>query len=113
MERHDPPSSEDKPGKKKKVQSLIDKVYSRTNLALAWEKVKRNHGSAGIDEVTITEFEANKEFYLDLLYRKLREGTYQPKPVKRVEIAKSGGGVRKLGLPMIPSYCTSLQAAWG
>ncbi len=101
MERHDPPSSENKPGKKKKVHSLIDKVYSRTNLALAWEKVKRNHGSAGIDEVTITEFEANKEFYLDLLYRKLCEGTYQPKPVKRVEIAKSGGGVRKLGIPAV------------
>ena len=67
MERHDPPSAETNPGKKQKVQSLIDKVYSRTNLALAWEKVKRNHGSAGIDEVTITEFEANKEFYLDLL----------------------------------------------
>ena len=62
MERHDPPAAETKPGKKKKGQSLIDKVYSRTNLALAWEKVKRNHGSAGIDEGTITEFEANKEF---------------------------------------------------
>jgi RNA-directed DNA polymerase len=101
VERHDPPSSENKPGKKKKVHSLIDKVYSRTNLALAWEKVKRNHGSAGIDAVPITEFEANKEFYLDLLYRKLCEGTYQPKPVKRVEIAKSGGGVRKLGIPAV------------
>jgi hypothetical protein len=36
-------------------------------LALAWEKVKRNHGSAGIDEGTSTEVEANKEFYLELL----------------------------------------------
>jgi len=68
-------------------------------LALAWEKVKRNHGSAGIDAGTITEFEANKEFYLDLRYRQLREGTYQPKPGKRGEMAKSGGGVRKLGIP--------------
>src|SRR5713226_10676437 len=87
--------------RKRKVHSLIDKVYSRKNLDLAWEKVKQNRGSAGIDEVTITEFEANKEFYLDLLHRKLREGTYQPKPVKRVEIAKSGGGVRKLGIPAV------------
>ncbi len=99
--------------RKRKVHSLIDKVYSRKNLDLAWEKVKQNRGSAGIDEVTITEFEANKEIYLDLLHRKLREGTYRPKPVKRVEIAKSGGGVRKLGIPMVPSYCTSIQAAWG
>ena len=86
---------------KKKVHSLIDKVYSRTNLALAWEKVKQNHGSAGIDEVTLAQFEANQEFYLDLLHRKLRDGTYQPKPVKRVEIAKSGGGVRQLGIPAV------------
>ena len=68
---------------------------------LAWEKVKQNRGSAGIDEVTIMEFEASKEFYLELLRRKLREGTYRPKPVKRVEIAKSGGGVRKLGIPAV------------
>lgn len=101
MERHDSPSSESRPGKKKKIHSLIDKVYSRTNLALAWEKVKQNHGSAGIDEVTIAQFEANKEVYLELLHRKLREGTYQPKPVKRVEIAKSGAGVRKLGIPAV------------
>lgn len=86
---------------KRKVHSLIDKVYSRTNLALAWEKVKQNHGSAGIDAVTITEFEANKEFYLERLHRELRDGTYHPQPVKRVEIAKSDGGGRKLGIPAI------------
>jgi RNA-directed DNA polymerase len=63
--------------------------------------VKQNRGSAGIDEVTITEFEASKEFYLELLHRKLREGTYRPKPVKRVEIGKSGGGVRTLGIPAV------------
>jgi retron-type reverse transcriptase len=76
-------------------------VYSRKNLDLAWEKVKQNHGSAGIDAVTIAEFAASKEFYLELLHRKLREGTYRPKPVKRVEIAKSDGGVRKLGIPAV------------
>ena len=86
---------------KRKVHSLIDKVYSRTNLALAWEQGKQNHGSAGIDAVTIAEFEANKELYLERLHRQLREGTYQPKPVKRVEIGKSDGGVRKLGIPAI------------
>jgi hypothetical protein len=50
-------------------------VYSRQNLALAWEKVKQNHGSAGSDEVTSTEFEANKEGYRELVPHKLREGT--------------------------------------
>jgi hypothetical protein len=44
---------ESRQGRKRKVHSLIDKVFSRKNLELAWEKVKRNRGSAGIDEVTI------------------------------------------------------------
>jgi RNA-directed DNA polymerase len=51
-------------GIKHKVHSLIDKVYSRKNLELAWEKVKKNGGCAGIDEVTITQFEERKAYYL-------------------------------------------------
>jgi RNA-directed DNA polymerase len=70
-------------------------------LALAWEQVQQNHGSAGIDAVTITEFEANKEVYLERLHCQLRDGTYQPQPVKRIEIDKSEGGGRKLGIPVI------------
>jgi group II intron reverse transcriptase/maturase len=83
------------------VHSLIDKVYGRKNLELAWERVKRNRGSAGIDAVTIREFEARKDYYLDVLHRRLRDGTYRPKPVKRVEIPKPDGGVRKLGIPAV------------
>jgi RNA-directed DNA polymerase len=101
VEPQDPHVSEGRQGKKRKVHSLIDKVYGRKNLELAWEKVKKNRGSAGIDEVTIAQFEARKEYYLDLLHRKLRDGTYRPKPVKRVEIPKSEGGVRKLGIPSV------------
>ena len=86
---------------KRKVHSLIDKVYSRKNLELAWEKVRKNRGSAGVDDVTIAQFEACKDHYLEVLHRKLREGSYQPKPVKRVEIGKSDGGKRKLGIPAI------------
>ena len=85
----------------RKVHSLIDKVYSRTNLELAWEKVKKNRGSAGVDDVSIAQFEAHKEHYLEVLQRKLREDTYRPKPVKRVEIGKADGGKRKLGIPVI------------
>ena len=101
MEPQDPDTSKARQGKKKKVHSLIDKVFSRKNLELAWEKVKKNRGSAGIDDVTIAQFEARQECYLDLLHRKLREGTYRPQPVKRVEIPKSAGGVRKLGIPTV------------
>jgi RNA-directed DNA polymerase len=97
----DPPASKIEARKKQKVHSLIDKVFSRKNLELAWEKVKKNRGSAGVDEVTIAAFEERQEEYLDLLHRKLRDGTYQPKPVKRVEIVKSDGGIRKLGIPAV------------
>ena len=80
---------------------MIDKVYSRKNLELAWKKVKQNHGSAGIDEVTISKFEERKPYYLELLHQKLRDGSYRPKPVKRVEIPKPDGGIRKLGIPAV------------
>lgn len=83
------------------MHSLIDKVYSRKNLELAWEKVKRNKGSGGIDGVTIERFEERREYYLDLLHQKLRDGTYRPKPVKRVKIPKTGNDVRELGIPCI------------
>jgi len=87
--------------KKCKVHSLIDKVYSRKNLELAWERVKKNKGAAGVDEVTIARFEEHKDSYLDTLHRKLREGTYRPKPVRRVGIPKPDGGIRKLGIPAV------------
>jgi group II intron reverse transcriptase/maturase len=87
--------------KRQKVHSLIDKVYSQKNLELAWEKVRKNKGAAGVDEVTIARFEECKGYYLETLNRKLREGTYRPKPVRRVEIPKMAGGLRKLGIPAI------------
>lgn len=87
--------------KKRKVHSLIDKVYSRKNLELAWEKVKKNKGAAGVDEVTIARFEEHKDRYLDTLHRKLCEGAYCPKPVRRVPIPKPDGGIRKLGIPAV------------
>ena len=101
MGKRNPLASKRRRGRKRKVHSLIDKVFSRRNLELAWEKVKKNRGSAGMDEVTIAAFEKRKDYYLELLHRKLRDGTYRPKPVKRVEIPKSEGGVRKLGIPAV------------
>ena len=45
-------------GQKQKVHSLVDKVYSRENLKLAWERVRANQGASGADRVTIEDFEA-------------------------------------------------------
>src|SRR5262249_43825785 len=85
--------------RKQKVHSLVDKVYSRKNLKLAWERVRTNHGASGPDKVTIEEFEARLDENLERLHQELRVGTYQPQAVRRVEIPKRGapGKTRPLG----------------
>src|SRR5271167_4233954 len=60
-------------GQKQKVHSLVDKVYSRENLKLAWERVRANRGASGADRVTIGDFEANLDGNLGRLHRELRE----------------------------------------
>ncbi len=84
-----------------KVHSVIDKTFSHKNLELAWERVKKNWGSAGLDEGTVAKFEEGKEFYLGLLLHELGEDTYRPKAMKRIKIAKPEGGVRDLGIPTV------------
>jgi len=90
-------------GLKQKVHSLVDKVYSRTNLRLAWERVRANQGTGGTDGISIEDFEANLEINLDRLHQELRDGTYQPQPVRRIEIPKRGapGKTRPLGIPSV------------
>ena len=90
-------------GLKQKVHSLVDKVYSRTNLTLAWERVRANRGTGGTDGISIEDFEANLEINLDRLHRELRDDTYQPQPVRRIEIPKRGtpGKTRPLGIPSV------------
>jgi retron-type reverse transcriptase len=72
----------------KKVHSLIDKVYKRKNLEMAWERVKANRGSGGVDGQNLEAFEAQLEQQLDRLQRELKEGTYQPLPVRQHPIPK-------------------------
>src|SRR5258708_12329592 len=65
----------------KKVHSLIDKVYKRKNLEMAWEKVKENRGSGGIDGQSLAAFAAQLGPQLARLQRELQENTYQPPPL--------------------------------
>ena len=90
-------------GEKQKVHSLVDKVYARKNLQLAWERVRANRGASGTDRITIEEFEASLDANLERLHRELRDDTYQPLPVRRLEIPKRGapGKTRPLGIPSI------------
>lgn len=79
--------------------SLMELVVSKKNLSAAAAKVRRNKGAAGIDEMTVWEVEEHiEEVYLSLR-QKLLEGIYKPQPVKRVEIPKTNGDRRKLGIP--------------
>src|ERR1700682_777445 len=65
-------------GQKQKVHSLVDKIYSRKNLKLAWERVRANQGAGGTDGVTIGEFEADLDANLERLHRELRATTGDP-----------------------------------
>jgi group II intron reverse transcriptase/maturase len=87
----------------KKVHSLIDKVYKRKNLEMAWEKVKANRGSGGVDGQTLTAFGEQLDPQLDRLQSELTEETYKPQPVRQVPIPKAGkpGEFRTLGVPTI------------
>ena len=87
----------------KKVHSLIDKVYKRKNLEMAWEKVKANRGSGGVDGQTLEAFEAQLNQQLERLQRELKEDTYQPLPVRQHPIPKRDkpGEHRMLGIPAI------------
>ena len=87
----------------KKVHSLIDKVYKRKNLEMAWEKVKANRGSGGVDGQTLEAFEAQLDQQLERLQRELKEDTYQPLPVRQHPIPKRDkpGECRMLGIPAI------------
>jgi RNA-directed DNA polymerase len=87
----------------KKVHSLIDKVYQRNNLERAWDRVRANGGSGGIDGQSVGEFAAQADEQLDRLQRQLTEQTYQPQPVRQARIPKIGkpGEFRTLGIPCI------------
>jgi RNA-directed DNA polymerase len=81
--------------------SLIDKVIRPTTLEAAWQRVARNKGAAGVDGQSVERFAYQSERYLLELHTELKEGTYQPSPVKRVEIPKADGKTRPLGIPAV------------
>jgi RNA-directed DNA polymerase len=87
----------------RKVHSLIDKVYQRKNLEMAWATVKANRGSGGVDGQSLEEFAAQLEQQLDRLQSELKEDVYRPQPVRQVQIPKVGkpGEFRTLGIPTI------------
>src|SRR5260370_28818017 len=81
--------------------SLMDKAIRPTTVEAVWRKVARNHGAAGVDGQGIDRFAAQAERYLQELQLALKDGSYRPHPVKRVEIPKGDGRTRPLGIPTV------------
>jgi RNA-directed DNA polymerase len=85
---------------KLKVYSLTGRITEELMLK-AFKAVKKNRGAAGIDKVSIKMFEANLAENLLSLMRELKQGTYQPSPLRRVHIPKGPGKTRPLGIPAV------------
>lgn len=82
--------------------SLIDKVYDRRNLVAAFAKVKANKGAAGVDHVSIEQFDKDLEARLDALQRTLRERSYKPSAIRQVLIPKPDSQEKRaLGVPTV------------
>jgi group II intron reverse transcriptase/maturase len=79
----------------------MDVVSERGNLWLAYERVIRNKGAAGVDGIGIPEFKAHLQQHWPTIKAKLRAGTYIPQAVRRVDIPKPQGGMRTLGIPTL------------
>src|SRR3990172_10271863 len=82
-----------------KAFALIHKVWDKKNIEKAWKRVKANKGSAGIDNITIEQFEQNLPQNLAEIQRLLKEKRYEPSPVLIVMIPKDNGKMRKIRIP--------------
>jgi RNA-directed DNA polymerase len=80
---------------------LMDRILSRENLIEALKRVEKNKGSHGIDGMSVKLLRRHLYDNWETLCNSLRMGTYQPNPVRRVEIPKPNGGVRLLGIPTV------------
>ena len=80
---------------------LMEEVCERENLVRAWQRVRGNKGAPGVDGMTIADAASYLREHWPDIRSQLLSGTYWPQPVRRVEIPKPDGGVRKLGVPCV------------
>ena len=83
------------------VEISLDAVLSTDNMEPAWAAVKANAGAGGIDGKGIAETETHLKHHWPGIREKLLAGEYQPAAVRAVDIAKPGGGTRRLGIPTV------------
>jgi RNA-directed DNA polymerase len=100
------------------TDSLMEEVCQRENLWKALKRVQANKGAPGVDGMTVHKLPKHLKRHWPKIREQLLVGTYRPQPVKRVEIPKPAGGVRKLGIPTAldrfiqQAVLQVLQARW-
>ena len=100
------------------ASDLLEAILGRDNLNSAHKRVKRNHGAAGIDGMTAEEALPWLKEHRGELLQSIRDGSYMPSPVRRKEIPKPDGSVRKLGIPTVvdrviqQAIAQKLQSIW-
>ena len=92
------PESEEREGR---TPELMEKILDRDNLNRAYKRVKANKGAPGVDGMTVEAALPWLKEHGKELTERIRQGKYKPDPVRRKEIPKPDGGVRKLGIPSV------------
>jgi RNA-directed DNA polymerase len=94
-------SAGSEPERPANTRRIMEDVCERANLKKALRQVRSNKGSAGIDRMTVDQLGDYLKQHWPAIREQLLNGTYEPKPVRRVEIPKPDGGMRKLGIPTV------------
>ena len=114
----EPPVAKPDPESPALAEQLMEEMCGRENCETAWKHVRKNKGGPGVDGMTIDEAADYLREHWPSIRSQLLDGTHQPQPVKRVEIPKPDGGVRKLGVPCVVDRLVQqavlqvLQAQW-
>ena len=106
------PSDMSEQERRSATEGLMERILDRNNMHKALKRVLANKGAGGVDGMTVDELKPHLVTYWQGIRKRLMNGTYQPAPVRRVEIPKPDGGMRQLGIPMVASYCTSRSCVW-
>ena len=96
-------------GKERSTQSmseLLEKILDNRNMNEAYKKVCANKGAGGVDGMELEELDGYIRENWNSIREQIRNRSYKPQPVRRVEIPKPNGSKRKLGIPTVFSYCT-------
>ena len=85
------------------AEQLMEEVCERENCKRALKRVKANKGSPGVDGMTVHDLPGYLKQHWPAIREQLLSGTYKPQPVRRKEVRKPDGGMRKLGIPTVIS----------